>query len=137
MKQRYGRAAALPGLAAQQRRPATNPTYDNRRSPLPGNTPGTPGALAVKNFPAFELIPVCVNTTQAPFMLSATPLLMRVEPHRQDPVPVVAQGEPDEREQVKVEPGDEYFLYERGRLILPGRFRLRDFVFFHNWHYYY
>ena len=66
-------------------------------------------------------------------LLSATPLLMRVEPLRQDPVPVVAQGEPDEREHVKVEPGDEYFLYERGRIILLGLSRLRDFVFFHSW----
>jgi len=57
---------------------------------------------------------------------------MRVEPLRQDPVPVVAQGEPDEREHVKVEPGDEYFLYERGRIILLGLSRLRDFVFFHS-----
>ena len=53
-------------------------------------------------------------------LLSATPLLMRVEPLRQDPVPVVAQGQPDEREQVKVKPGDEYLLYERGRLPLLG-----------------
>ena len=45
---------------------------------------------------------------------------MWVEPLRQDPVPVVAQGEPDEREQVKVEPRDEYLLYERGRLPLLG-----------------
>ena len=53
-------------------------------------------------------------------LLSATPLLMRVEPLRQDPVPVVAQGEPDEREHVKVEPDDEYFLSERGRMLLLG-----------------
>ena len=53
-------------------------------------------------------------------VLSATLLLMRVEPLRQDPVPVVAQGQPDEREQVKVEPCDEHLLYERGRLLLLG-----------------
>ena len=61
-----------------------------------------------------------IGPTVSTLLLSATPLLMRVEPLRQDPVPVVAQGEPDEREHVKVEPGDEYLLYERGRLPLLG-----------------
>ena len=41
---------------------------------------------------------------------------------------MVAQSEPEEREHVKVEPDDEYFHSERGRLIVLG-LRLRRLVF--------
>ena len=33
---------------------------------------------------------------------------------------MVAQGEPEEREHVKVEHDDEYLLYKRGRLVILG-----------------
>ena len=46
---------------------------------------------------------------------------MRVEPLGQHLVPMVAQGEPDEGEHVKVKNNDEYLLPERGRPFLLGR----------------
>jgi len=50
--------------------------------------------------------------------------LIGVEPLRQHPVPVVAQGEPQEREHVKIQDDDEYLLPEGGRKPLLGlRFR--------------